>query len=562
MTGLKSIIKQLLKEKRDILLSILFGFIGGIAAVGLFSASGYLISQAALGVPIYALTVVIATVKLLGFTRAGSRYIERLVSHRATFTMLKHIRVHFFHRLQQLSPARLGRMKSGDLLSRAVNDVESLQNLFLRVLYPPIVILLVFLATILFTAYFSLWMALWLLFGLSLSLIILPAIFAWLHHETDEATTEQASALSSEATETLYGFQDLTIHQAIDTRIQTFSDLNDDYENAVARSRIRELVHQTLDGWIGFAITWGVLAIGSYLSAAGEMEAAWLAMFMLLSLTVFENTSPMAAFPQYFRDNKQAADRLYALDQPEASGEETLDDQQIGAQFDQVSFTYPNEERQTLKNISFSIKPGSKTAIIGASGSGKSTILQLLLNLEQVNDGTIFINNRNIDNLIPSTIWEQANVVMQDDTFFAGTIRENLLSDANENSLHEALNNASLESFNLDDPVYEKGDNLSGGEKQRLAIARVLLREAPLWLLDEPTSSLDRVTAERIMNQVYTQAQEDTVVVVSHELTGLETFDQIIVLDQGKIVETGDFNTLMSKQGYLYELKQIEKAVL
>ncbi|MET3683329.1 ATP-binding cassette subfamily C protein CydC [Alkalibacillus flavidus] len=562
MNGLQAVITQLMKEKRDVLISILFGFIAGIAAVGLFSASGYLISQAALGVPIYALTIVIATVKLLGFTRAGSRYVERLISHRATFSMLKHIRVHFFDRLQQLSPARLQRLKSGDLLSRAVNDVESLQNVFLRVIYPPIVLVLIFFATILFTAYFSVWMAIWLIIGLSLSLVILPALFAWLQSATDESTAEQASALTAEATDMLYGYQDLTIHQNMQARQDAFADLNDDYENAIARSRVRELVHQVLDGWVGFAMAWGVLAIGSYLSAAGQFDAVLLAMFMLLTLTVFENTSPMAAFPQYFRDNKQAADRLYTLDQPDEAGGNTLQTPITHIDFDHVTFTYPGEERATLHNVSLSVEPGSKTAIIGASGSGKTTVLQLLLKLEHVESGSIQLNGESIHTIQADSIWDVSNVVMQEDAFFQGTIRDNLLSDASDESLNEALRLAALDSFTLDDPVYEKGDNLSGGEKQRLALARVFLRDASLWLLDEPTSSLDRVTAERVLHHVYDRAQNDTLILVSHDLTGLDQFDQIIVMDHGEVVETGDYDSLMDKQGYLYQLKQIEAATL
>ncbi|HLU23248.1 MAG TPA: ABC transporter transmembrane domain-containing protein, partial [Bacillaceae bacterium] len=163
---MKSIIKVLLQEKRDIYLSILCGFIAGITAVALFSASGYLISKAALVPPIYTLMILVASVKLLGIISALSRYGERLYSHRATFTMLSNLRVSFYEKLEPRSPRIFQKFRSGDLLSRIVGDVETLQNFFLRVFYPPIVLMLVLLSTILFTIIFSMEIAVVLFIGL------------------------------------------------------------------------------------------------------------------------------------------------------------------------------------------------------------------------------------------------------------------------------------------------------------------------------------------------------------------------------------------------------------
>ena len=191
-------------------------------------------------------------------------------------------------------------------------------------------------------------------------------------------------------------------------------------------------------------------------------------------------------------------------------------------------------------------------------------MLQLLLKFYPPNQGQIYFNNDQIDHITQESIWKNTNVVLQENHFFYGTIRDNLqlakdgLSDA---EMEDMLEKVKLGHFSLNDQVLEKGENLSGGEKQRLAICRVMLKKAPLWLLDEPTSSIDALTEASIFDHLFDIAKEDTVILVSHRLTGLEKLDQIIVMDHGTIVESGTFEELMDKKGYFYEMKQIEQSV-
>lgn len=211
MKDLAVVVKLMMIEKKDIFYSIIFGFVAGIAAVGLFAASGYLISKAALAPPLYALIILTSTVKLLGFTKAISRYAERYFSHRATFTILSNLRVSFFEKLEPLAPGIFQKYRSGDLLSRIVGDVESLQNFFLRVFYPPIVLVIVFLCTILFTSFVSIYVALVLLIGLLLTAFVVPALFAVRQAKIDSHVREGRADLATEVTEFLHGFRDLKI---------------------------------------------------------------------------------------------------------------------------------------------------------------------------------------------------------------------------------------------------------------------------------------------------------------------------------------------------------------
>ena len=232
MSNFSTIIKEITKEKKDVLLSVLFGFIAGMAAISLFSASGYLLSKAAVGVPLAALVIIIALVKLLGVTRAFSRYVERYLSHRASFTILSHIRKTFYRKLDRSFSSLMRKHQSGDLLSKMVGDIESLQTFFLRVLYPPVLLTLMFFATIFFTAFFSIQIAIVLLVGFVLQMVILPAYFYWLFQRTKVTSRNKRSQLSTDATEYLFGYKDLKIFQKESDQRNALLQRNDDYEQA------------------------------------------------------------------------------------------------------------------------------------------------------------------------------------------------------------------------------------------------------------------------------------------------------------------------------------------
>ncbi|SES01279.1 thiol reductant ABC exporter subunit CydC [Salipaludibacillus aurantiacus] len=567
------IMTLMLKERKDVLLSVLFGFLAGMGAVSVFANSGYLISKAAIMPPLYVLTVSIALLKLFSFTRALSKYAERYYSHRATFTILSNLRVHFFEKIEPLAPRIFQRYRSGDILSRIVGDVESLQNFFLRVFYPPIVMLIVFLATIAFTMYFSVYIGLILAAGLLLTGFLIPAMFAGKHWKIEGQVRERRGNLSVEATEFLYGFRDLKIHQKLEQQESKLIAASDHYISGQEKAGARMLFSQSINQGVTMAVSWLVLGASAYLVTVGELEGVFIAMLVMISLTVFENAVPMAAFPNHYEDSRHAAARLFsAVESDEKSEGEQAEQKGVildrsepwGILIDHVTFNYPGEDRAALKDVQLAIPAGSKTAVVGPSGSGKSTLLQLLLKVYRADTGNIHINGRPVTEIDEESLWMGTKALLQDQHFFYGTVRENLQlagDGLTDDQMKEALAHVHLADFSLDDQVLEKGGNLSGGEKQRLAVARGLLKEGRLWLLDEPTSSVDVLTEKKIYDHLFKEAENDTVILVSHRLTGLEQMDRIIVMEQGKIVETGTYEELMAKQGYFYEMKQIEKSV-
>ncbi|MED3648048.1 thiol reductant ABC exporter subunit CydC [Halalkalibacterium halodurans] len=566
MKVLMPYVKMMFVEKKDIFLSIFAGFMAGITAVGLFSASGYLISQAALTPPIATLMVIVAIVKLLGITSAISRYGERYFSHQATFTLLSNIRLRVYEKLEPVSSKILHHYQSGDLLSRIVGDVDSLQNLLLRVVYPPVVMVSVFLATIAFTSIFSVGTAVLLFIGLFATLLIIPTAFYVGHRAMNHHIRETRGNLSSTFAEYVYGFQELTIHQATDERQEQVLEDIRTYEKQKQRS---QAIHMWSDATVHFFslfVSVAVLAYAGLQVVDGNLAGILLAMLLMISLTVFEQVTPMALLPYHLQESAHSAKRLEAITAEPMEQREHVDYNGQTApdlSLQHVTFTFDGEQRPALQDVSFYVKPGSKTAIIGASGSGKSTIAHLILKSFPYRKGSITVNGTELKHIDEKKWWKTINMSLQSNHFFVGTLEENLRI-ANENASVEemarALQQVELSHLQLGDRVDEKGANLSGGEKQRLAIARLLLRRhATLWILDEPTSSLDALTEERMLQLLFNQAKDATVLFISHRLTGLEDMDQILVVDQGKIIETGTYEQLMEQNGYFRRMKELER---
>ncbi|KQY87954.1 ABC transporter ATP-binding protein [Paenibacillus sp. Root52] len=566
MNELAMMSKAMIQERKDILLSILGGFIAGIAGVGLFSASGYMIAQTVFAPPLYTLIVLTSMVKLLGFVRAASRYGERLYSHRATFSMLSRLRTSFFAKLITITPGILNKNRSGDLLARIVGDVESLQNYFLRVAYPPIIVVMVFLSTVLFTSVYSLWVACLLVLGMLITAFVVPGIVLLGQRKIHGRVRQQRALLSTEVTEVLYGFRDLKVYGQLEQREQRLQQASAALALEQQRAAGHLLRGQSMHIFVTYLVTWGVLVVGAWLIMDGSLAGVYLAMLILATQTVFEEATAMAVLPVYKQDSEHAARRLTETVQssdvqPAQPGGQCATEQAVSVQLSHVTFQYEGEWRAALNDISITFPPGSKTAIVGPSGSGKSTIVDLLLKLREPTSGDIQLNDVSLSKLDEESIWQTSNVVLQQGHFFKGTVRDNLLLNGEEHAdeqLAAVLNKVQLPNMSLGDTVYEKGENLSDGEKQRLALARVMLRSGRMWLLDEPTSSLDYVTEQHVLQQVFAQSADDTLLLICHRLTGLEKMDQIVVMDRGMIVETGSFKELMEQQGYFYEMKNIE----
>ena len=570
MKDISLVLKMMLKEKRDILISIFFGFLAGITAVSLFAASGYLISQAAFAPPIYTLMILVASVKLLGITSAVSRYGERYFSHRGTFTILKNIRLKVYDQIEPLASRLLQKYRSGDILARIVGDVESLQHFFLRVFYPPVVLAAVFTATIFFTMYLSIGVAMTMIGGVIIVLVVFPSIFYLFQKKTAVTMREKRGALSSEFTDYLYGFRELTIFQQAERKKQQLDNNMKQYEEIKAKENRQLAIREAVVIFFSFFIAVIILVQAGFYVSEGNLAGTLLAMLFMIAITVFEDTPSMAVLPAHLEESKASSKRLTEVWEKETQTEEAVHeietDVPIQFDFKDVSIQYPTEKKPAVRLAAFQIKPGTNIAIVGPSGSGKSTLMQAMLTFAPIQSGQLLVNGEELDKIAPDSLWRQLNVSLQHNHFFYGSIYENLRfanKEAGEEACQEALEKVQLSHFSLEDQVLEKGTNLSGGEKQRLALARLFLRDASVWLLDEPTSSLDAITEQEIMEEIEKATKYQTVVTIRHRLTGLEKMDQIIVMNHGEVVEQGTYMELMGKKdGYFKAMKELENSQL
>ncbi|MGX1265120.1 ATP-binding cassette subfamily C protein CydC [Rossellomorea marisflavi] len=503
--------------------------------------------------------------KLLGILKAVTKYAERYYSHRATFTILANLRGSIFDRLEAIAPTIFQRYKSGDLLARIVGDVESLQNFFLRVFYPPLVMMVVFIATILFTLFYSLATGVLLIVGILLTGFLIPSLVSLKQRKIESRVRDRRSELSSGTTEFLYGFRELKIHQQLSRQEETLGGASSAYVKEQDVESRHSLFSHTINLLVSLLITWLVLVLGVYAVGEGTLDGVLLAMLVMISLTVFDEAIPMATLPYHLEDSRKASKRLGEIQGEEHKGRrsEEAPDHAPSFTLEKVGFTFEGGERSSISGVDLYIPEGSKTAVIGASGSGKSTLLNLLLTFYSPDEGQILLDSRPIDAFNRESLWQKAAVLLQENHFFHGSIRDNLLiaGEFDDEELKRVLSKVKLP-FGIEDTVTEKGGNLSGGEKQRMAIARAILKGGPLWILDEPTSSIDPRLEAELMDVIRKEAENSTLLLISHRLTGLQEMDQIVVMEEGKMVEIGNYRELMDRKGYFYHMKEIEKNVI
>ncbi|MEK4425619.1 thiol reductant ABC exporter subunit CydC [Solibacillus sp. FSL K6-1523] len=543
-------------EKKEMLLALIAGTISGLTAVALFAQSGFLISKAALMPPFYVILILTAFLKIFGVAKSTSKYAERFISHRVTFSLLSAIRMRFFDRLEPIANQLFLHYQSGELLTRITNDVTTLQNFFLRVVYPPLVALLVFFGTVIFTSFFSIWIALLLVLGFLFVAVIIPTLLIAKNTQPVPYKRE----LLTETTEFLYGFRELKNHHLVAQKSKDLLQLSDAYADEIKKEQQALVRMQLYNQSASLLTVFLIVTIGAYFVTTNQLDGLYLAMLLLIALTVFETAIPLATVPHHYKSAAGAMARLQEVAVDSEAGTKPLpSSNDFTIQVNDVHFSYARLSKPILKEIQFTIQPGEKIAIIGPSGSGKSTLFQLLIKGLEPTSGELLIGGEPLANTYAPSLWAQISVQLQHNHFFSGTIRDNLLlanEQASDEQLVDALNRAQLPK-NLDEAILEKGENLSGGERQRLAFARVLLKNGAIWLLDEPFTSLDTVTERALFHELLTSTKERTVILITHKLAGLEKMDRIFVMQDGQLLECGSYEQLLVAKGLFYQMKNI-----
>ncbi len=579
-----------------------------LANVTLMAVSGWFITAMAVagaaGIAMNYFTPA-ALIRGSAIGRTAGRYFERLITHEATLRQLAGLRVWFYRHLEPLAPARLMEYHSADLLTRIRADIDALDNLYVRVLVPVLVAITAGLAFFVFTALFDLGLALLLLGMLLVAGVLLP----WWGHRLGKQPGRRIVEIQAELRQAgIDGTQclsELLIYGAADSHARRLDALS--RALVVEQERMSQLtgIAQAATGLTANLTLWGMLWLGIPLVHDGSLAPPQLAMLALFSLATFEAVAPLPMAFQQLESTLTAARRLFAIvdtepavpeptgpaPQPKDSGlvikglrfryqskatrgkgSGSVDDSadgssgadsgsgmRSGSGSGDDSGAGSTDERPTLDGIDLKLPPGRRVAIVGATGSGKSTLFNLLLRFWAPEAGTIQLGGVPLEQFPGEDLRSRIALVSQHTHLFDTSIRENLLiaaPDAPQGLLEQACATAQIHDFIADLPdgydtwVGETGVRLSGGQARRIAIARALLRDAPILLLDEPTEGLDAVTERALMDAVQQLMEGRTVLMITHRPVALAQMDEILVLDHGRIIERGTHAELLKAPIY------------
>lgn len=533
-----------------------------LTGIGLMSTSGYLISRAAQRPMLVDLFMVTAAVRFFGISRAVVRYTERVVSHDFTFRMLADLRHILYRSLDSKTVAWLMGRRWGDMLARLVSDIETLQNSFLRIIIPAISAGIITLLTFIGLFYVRPALAFATLTFLLVSGIILPLLAIHLAKGAGGREVTLKSEMKEYLVDHLQGVRELhwmnRKQSSIDEMDKMQEKLNILQHKNAGISGFLEGMHN-LSAFLGM---FTVLILSVPLVSSGEIKGVMLAMLTLGVLSSFEAVQNLGNAFQHLGSYNKAAHRIFSVTNNDQTAQEPDEmqviPQETGIVFNNVNFSYKSEQI-TLDKISFTVAHNSRTAIVGPTGSGKSTLINLLLKLWEQQSGDIFINRTNIRDIHSDQLRSIISVVSQEPYIFNRSLRENLLiakPDATDEQIIQALQHVNLISFtnNLDMPLGNQGMRLSGGERKLLELARAWLKNAPVWILDEPTANLDIQTERQILDVVHKAANKRTLIIITHRLIDMQSMDQIVVMDKGRIVENGTHQKLMESEGIYHRM--------
>lgn len=565
------LIRFLKPHRRRVALAVLLGVATVASNVGLLATAAYVISAAAIVSYISVLVVPIYLVRLFSVSRALSRYAERMVSHDVTFKLLGNARTWFYARLEPLAPARLAGYRSGDLLSRVVRDVEELENVYLRIIAPVAIA----------AATSALTFALFYVFSLALAFVVLgflisagvgvPVLVRTLSRGFGRRELELRAELNARIVDGVQGAQDLLAFGAEGAHASSVATTGRKLDRVQRRMAFITGLHNSLGDLLTNLAMLAALVIVVPLVAGGEIRGVYLGFLALVALGAFEAVQPLGAAFQFLGRSLSAGERLFEVADSEPLVKDPEDPHPTPTlhtlEFDRVSFRYEEDEPAVLEDISFDLEPGGRVAVVGPSGAGKSTLVNLVLRFQDPEHGEVRLGGRDIREYAQEDVRSLVGVVSQDTHVFNASLRHNLLladPEADDAALRRVLDRARLSDLverlpgGLDGYIGEQGARLSGGERQRLAVARALLKDAPILVLDEATANLDPITERELLESVRHLMRDRSTLVITHRLVDMQSMDEILVLDAGRIVERGTHEELRASGGLYSRMLEVQ----
>lgn len=567
-------VKPFFKQyKRSLILALVLGFITFFCAGALMFNSGFLISRAAsLPENILLIYVPIVLTRAFGIGRPVFRYVERLVSHNWVLKMTSNLRVKLYDSLEQDAIFFKQNHRTGDILGLLSEDINHIQNLYLRTIFPTIIAWLLYAFIIIGIGYFSPFFALAMLLLLGIVVFLLPLWSVIINGARQEQQKQMKNQLYSDLTDNVLGVSDWIFSQ----RGQDYVNHHEESEEALREVNRKLQSFQRKRNFI-LQLMFGVITLALLLWTSRQFPgnhggaANWIAAFVLSVFPLIDAFAPLPAAAQEtnsYQDSIKNLNDLPAIQKnqsavPSISGLVTL-------KIDQVHYHYPESAKKVLSGIDLTLHPGEKIAILGRSGSGKSTLANLIRGDLRATEGAITLNGEETYKF-GDDISNYLGVIHQTPYLFHTTIANNLRigrESATEADLWQVLTRVELRELveslpdGLETMVDEAGLRFSGGERQRLALARILLQEAPIILLDEPTVGLDPVTEQALINTFFHELEDKTVIWITHHLQGIDAMDQVIFIEDGHLAMQGRPNDLEQTNAHYRKLKKIDKGII
>ncbi|MFZ7102059.1 MAG: ABC transporter ATP-binding protein [Peptococcaceae bacterium] len=561
------LMKRLKKHYPLMTSATVFGVLQHLFTIAAAALGAYMVGLAVNGTLLpHAKAYLIILGTLIVF-RAVSSYLESYLYHKAGYTILAEFRIDLYNSVERISPQLFLNMRSGQLASTLMSDVEVLEWFYAHTFGSIIIAGIVPAIVLIYMGSMNVWLSVVMLPFLAVTAAI-PFIMKKKADEQGKLVRDRLADANAVTVEGIHGMKEiLMLNYQEKYRQKNEAYLDKLYESQIQYGKRLGIEGGLIDVSVGFAMI-GIAILSIFLIFAGKIGSEWYPTIILLSIMIFNPVIIVSNMARNFGLITAAADRVFRIMEAKptvADNGEPCDISKLkkSVRFENVGFKYKDERDYAVKDVSFQIEPGEMVALVGHSGAGKSTCVNLLLRYWDVNEGSVGIGGKDIREMTLDNLRSLTSAVLQEVYLFNISIRENIRlgkTDATDDEVEAAAKLALAHDFivclsdGYETNVGERGTQLSGGQRQRIAIARALLKDSPILILDEAVSALDTENEHELQKAFKEVYKNRTTLVVAHRLSTIMNADRLIVMDNGQIVQSGTHKELLAQDGLYKEL--------